>query len=77
MPVLNPEGGYSFVKKILLYAALICVPIFAVMAPAISADSDLIESKLETIVKNQEKILAEIAEIKAELKVIKVRATLR
>ncbi len=45
--------------------------------PSVRADEAVLVSKLDKLEEKQEQILKELAEIKAELQVVKIRATLK
>ena len=52
--------------------------LFFIMAlPLAHADDAALDSKLDQLQKNQEQILKELDEIKAELQIVKIRASLK
>ena len=62
-------------KKLSFIAAAILIFGFFSQTP-LSADESDVQSKLKLISEKQDRILAELDEIKAELKIVKVRTTL-
>lgn len=64
-------------KKWILIAAagLALMAAFATRLPAQDTDAAALSAKVDTLMKNQEKMLLMLGEIKEELKIIKVRAS--
>ena len=63
-------------KRILFVLSLLGV-IFLTTLPSVRADEAELVSKLDKLKENQEQILKELDEIKAELQIVKIRASLK
>ena len=63
------------ISYVLAAAALVA---FGAFAPVVhGADEEASDPRIDKIIETQEKILATLEEIQAELKIIKVRATMK
>lgn len=62
-------------QRFLTVIGISIVGLLLFLRPAVAADLDAMEKKLDTILKNQEKFSQQLDEIKTEIQIVKARAT--